>query len=107
MKKILLFLITLSVIILAAIFTISHTTSAEDQLLNANVEALADDPVCWWLDGEGLPGTCICPNGSGDPYLPTSHGVCKKDTETGIKKCGSKEEIRSGYSIVAFCSSEC
>ena len=50
LNKIISILFTLCIIFIAAIFTFTHTTSAEDQLLKANIEALAnvgESQLCW------------------------------------------------------------
>ena len=44
LNKTLSVLVTLSIVAVAAVFTINHTTSAECELLKANIEALANDP---------------------------------------------------------------
>ena len=68
MKKAFLLSITLSVITLAAVFVFSHTKSADDEVLKANIEALAgndyyfsvscnlfgENPPVWWVTfGDG------------------------------------------------------
>ena len=50
LNKILSILFTLCIIFVAAVFTFTHTTSAEDQLLKANIEALANELP---TEGEG------------------------------------------------------
>ena len=92
MKKAFLLSITLSVITLAAVFVFSHTKSADDEVLKANIEALAGiDPyylsVSKSLDGTDPPSMKItwgdgmtCPeefgrhNGVTYCYMPGGDG---------------------------------
>ena len=51
MKKRLFILASPAIIVLAAIFTLSNIMFSPSKLLMENMEALADDPTCDWLDG--------------------------------------------------------
>ena len=75
-----------------------------------NVAALAqDNPLNFENDGEGGGGGipwCICDNGNGASFMPKLN-VCKKEPGSNVKKCGSPEKVKEGFSLVAYCSTEC
>jgi len=90
MKKIILISITLSVIILAAVFTISHTSAPKDSLLMENVAALANEVVG---DGEGGTAFCHNPLGTDEPaWIHECTRPCKgamRPSGGTLQNCGS------------------
>ena len=53
-KKIIALMVSLSVMAVAAIFTMTHLST--DQLLKENVAASADDPITWEMGDDGESG---------------------------------------------------
>ena len=49
-------MVSLSMIVLAAIITIFNTNSSQNQLIKENAEAMADDPIDWEESDDGESG---------------------------------------------------
>ena len=92
--------ITLSIIAVAAVITINHTTSSERELLKANIEALANDPnnpQNLIEDGEGggnFP-LCVTKNGTGDLSK-------RKYCVDGV--CTPNVWVKDGYKLENYCN---
>ena len=75
-KKIIALMVSLSVMAVAAIFTLTHFST--NQLLKENVAAFADDPITWEMGDDGESG---------------SNEMCWKSTEyygaRSVRVCGS------------------
>ena len=85
MKKIILFFITLSIIALAAIFTITQTSSSKnDSLLMENVAALAGEDVFLY----SVSMTCF-QSIDGTPWVTYDLGACRDmcGTHIGVTYC--------------------
>ena len=54
MKKLFISLISFAIFVVAAIVTVTHTSSAEDKLLREYISALADDTTNAFSDGDGF-----------------------------------------------------
>ena len=88
MKRKYLFLISLAIIVLAALFAIPHTYSAKDTLLQKEVSALADEPTCDWF---------------GDSTLQTCYKSYTTDSGSGkIYKCNSNTGQDIRYQCAAY-----
>jgi len=96
MKKKLFIIASLSIIVLIAFFTLVNIMFKTNKLLMENMEALADDPVCGWID-DGGPITLADCYDSG--VTVSSNGNYRCDTGTGSNtayKCiGSIQPVPS------------
>ena len=89
MKSIIISFITLSVVAVAAVFSIQHFNSPKDTLLMENIEALANDPTCLLFEGEG--GGCEvsvqCSIGMPNSYVKCSGTVCERNAAERWVEC--------------------
>ena len=81
MKKLLLLSITLSLITLASVFVITHTSLNKDSLLMEKVQALADDPWAGWIGDE--PGGIVCDS----KWEDREDATCWETESSNPRKC--------------------